>query len=610
MSDGTEISRTAVDDVASLQRKLKTAEKERDIYYFQVKEIEDDRNKQVQALQRTVTEVEERRNALQERIDRVDRIENTIIDLFLEMKDRSTEAADAVVDVDKERLELKKKNPLVVLDMLRASLRVLLGFKDDFEDELRGRLDRRKGEVEESRDRLERENAELVGALEAARQAQEAAEKALGAEREEHDTALRQSEEVVRNIRQDNVEVSRIVAEREKKVTELQAALESKDRVIGEKDLRLMRVSQLESQLMVNKMQNKFDLAKVQASHVTSLKTYAGEVRKFSRTEASLEAAQAEIAMLKQQVHSYRTNLNTKKIADSEKKVSELTRQAERLKQVVAGKEKELRSAKYVAETSQQKMGELKTEYDKLYQAVEAQRRADARRQTKKRAIMKTKAEANPFYVEIYKARLKEKEQEVEELSGKVRRLLAGQHRSTMVQRAHQAERRNLETELAEMRSASAGGIRQIDQNGDDLAQLVERNTELEAKVRDYVNIKAIGQTTAKAYQQLVETQASGRRAVTPSDRSALPPRASTAMGTRSTGLSHQLPLTPMQDLTLTPGRPGSSLAATGPTPDFSMSRAERRGRGGSRPMSAVTGRSLNGVGSSHSTLRPGSLMM
>ncbi|KAG9389490.1 Chromosome partition protein Smc [Carpediemonas membranifera] len=627
------IRASAKDEYEAMRQKLKEAERERDIYYFQVREIEDEKNKIITSLQRSVSSETERRNALQERIDRVDRIESAIIDLYLEMRDRSTDNPDTTTDIEKDRLELRQKSPLVVLDMLRASLRVLLIFKEDFENELKDKLARRKDEVEQAKERLENRNKELVDALQAAREAQEAAERALTKEREAHELAMFRSQEVLTSIRADNAEISRLLAEKEQEMAENNTQLESKERIIGEKDLKLMRVSQLESQIVVNKMQNKFDLAKVQASHVNSLKKFEHEVKKFSKTEAELERANQEIVLLKQQIKSYRSNVRMQKIAEAEKKAEEATKQVSSMRDKITVMQKELRQAKFNADSAQKKMIDLKTEYDKLYRAVESQRKVDARRETRQRSkSVKESAESNPFYVEIYKNRLKEKEREVEEMAAKIRRLLAGQHRASMVHRAHETERRHLETELAEVRAKSAQSGSYLGRTtsrmantmaNDDVGRLIERNQELETQLQDYRNIKAVGVTTAKAYEQLIGETGSPRnrpRAASAMDVHRTPLQNAESYG--SPGLSPntiqaytQGPMANSGAMGGSPGsaefspapRPGSSLS--GSRADFRGSRAARYGRGSARPMSAVTGRALVGVGQTHSTMRVGTLL-
>ena len=102
---------------------------------------------------------------LQRRVKLVNTIENALLELYVEIRDRSMddlnkdESVSAAHEDEKNSLEKKalleecNGDMLVVLDHLRAKLRIQLVFKEDYERELKGSLDRKQSahvkEVEE-----------------------------------------------------------------------------------------------------------------------------------------------------------------------------------------------------------------------------------------------------------------------------------------------------------------------------------------------------------------------------------------------------------------------------------------------------------------------------
>ncbi len=78
------------------------------------------------------------------------------------MRDRSYENPDAEADLPKEKELLRKQNPLVVLDLLRSELKTLQAFKEDYENELKGELKRKKSALEVQYETMKKQLSESV----------------------------------------------------------------------------------------------------------------------------------------------------------------------------------------------------------------------------------------------------------------------------------------------------------------------------------------------------------------------------------------------------------------------------------------------------------------
>lgn len=62
----------------------------------------------------------------------------------------------------------------------------------------------------------------------------------------------------------DVTNLSQIVQAKEEDVSTLQDELDQKEQLLRHKDIRLMRIAQLETALQTNKIQHQFDLQKLQ----------------------------------------------------------------------------------------------------------------------------------------------------------------------------------------------------------------------------------------------------------------------------------------------------------------------------------------------------------
>jgi hypothetical protein len=78
------------------------------------------------------------------------------------MKDRSFEDPDRPADIEKEREFLMGQNPLVVLDHLRAELKSLKTFKDEYEYDLKADNPRKKTALEVQNDQLQEKLSQMV----------------------------------------------------------------------------------------------------------------------------------------------------------------------------------------------------------------------------------------------------------------------------------------------------------------------------------------------------------------------------------------------------------------------------------------------------------------
>eukprot|EP00698_Gefionella_okellyi_P022618 TRINITY_DN7519_c0_g1_i1.p1 TRINITY_DN7519_c0_g1~~TRINITY_DN7519_c0_g1_i1.p1 ORF type:complete len:619 (+),score=160.23 TRINITY_DN7519_c0_g1_i1:66-1922(+) len=605
--------------VRFLENRVHELEAERDALRFQMREISNDHIAEKKALQVTIDDLSKRRDAMKEKLDRIERIEQFVINLFIEMKDRSADADTP--DFEAEREELSKLNIMVVLDKLRASLRHLQTFKEDYENELRGLLGRRKAEAELKVAELQKTVSDLVDAKGRAETVAEQAAQKMQRVESQHRGLVDESQSLMTQLTADNERLAKLVKNNQDELSKMRDELDQREQQLRHKDIRLMRIAQLETAIQSNKIQHQFDLQKLQARHVKTLKEFEKEIGRFSKTEAENQAFRQMLGTAEKKMMSYSKHIKKISLDDLNKKIEHLENIVTHKNDEIASMTRELRHAQFMAETSVKKNETLKKEYDKVFTAVHQSRDQDRLRDERAQKAINVHEAVDeiPAHVDVYKAKLREREREVKELSERVKRLLATEHRHIIAEKTAEAERARHESEIASLRmqlakasggsttslsyappqstikrpmtssgraaspsrmsatpvrastpaSATAGrtmthlttlSIDAADDEVEYLRSLEDRNAELEERLKEYSNIKTISATTSEAYERLLKA----------SQQSATVQSAAVS-STKS----------------WTPGPKGS----------------------GARPISATTGRRLQSMGSARSTLQVGSLL-
>ncbi|GIQ86239.1 hypothetical protein KIPB_008054 [Kipferlia bialata] len=486
----------------------------------------------IESLQQKLKEEQARHAEDKDQLDQLDRIRSIIVNLYLELRDRSAEEtvseAQTAEKTEEERELLKSQNPLIVLDQLRASLRVLLAFKEDFEAELRQELASRSTNRAETIRQLMQQVATVSDQRDSLTQEVTVLRNFQAEAKAEGERVAEEYQGVVGRVQEKNTALEGIIDSRDKELLKLRKKINELTAELKDKDFRLVRISQLESQLQVNRMQHQFDMAKTHAGYNKTLKRLQREVELFGRVEAENAQYREDIARMETEVVSYRKNMRTQRTQSAEAEVKRLTEQLARQAEQQHLLETRVRSAEKANERMRADTKQLTAKYSRLYASTQAKsrRREDAQeaeaKKTKRKARPSTaqprsggaggdagsSAEGNPFQLESYKRRLVEKDKEIEELARRVRRLLALQHRSQLAQKAWSDERHRLEGQLAArdpMRSSSRARSRQSGREA-------KSDEHMQSAIRELENLRAVSVTTAAAYDRLSEaTKRQGR---------------------------------------------------------------------------------------------------
>lgn len=489
----------------------------------------------ISALQANIGTLQAQLRQSTDQIERLNRLQSAIVGMYLEFKDRSHEDASLRRNIDEEKAELLGESPLVILDKLRASLRVLLAFKEDFECELKAAISRQISEKDATAKDL---SARLAAAQEKIRDLTNQ----LNSVRKYQEDSIDRERNIKKRADERNsqmeTEIVQLKAKLDEKNTQIQGMKDlvaERDDLLRNRDTRLSRISQLESQLQLNRLQSQFDLSKVQTASRQKIIQLEKEALKFNRLEAENAELRDRVRTMSTQLGSYQTNMQVKKTNSLEQELTRCKQELENYKSKLAAKEERLR-------TTEANLAQSKLQVANLHQKISALAGDTAISQTipgkstpkgnssspvrgsmSVRAAKQTHASpgieitgnlqdaenalaeaSQQHIISSYKDRLKEKDLEIEELAKRVRRLLTLQHRSALSQRAWEEERTRLEKQISGLRD-DVTQLRKIIGNKA-MGQLTLSEDRQDAKddaARDIQNLRAFAITTSHAFNQL-----------------------------------------------------------------------------------------------------------
>ncbi|TNJ27552.1 putative Spindle pole protein [Giardia muris] len=479
---------------------------------------------QIASLQATVSSLQIQLRNNSDQLERLSRLQNAIVMLYIEFKDRTNETIRR--DPEEERAELLGESPLVVLDKLRASLRFLHAFKDDFERELRATIARHVSEKETTTKDLavrlvasQERIKELTNQLHTLKRQQEDATQRERAIKTTAETKMAAMEEQLASMQGK-------LSEKTDQLQGMKELVAERDELLRNRDTRLSRISQLESQLQLNRLQSQFNLSKVQTASRQKISQLEKESLKFNRLEAENADMRERIRQLNIQVASYQANIQQKKVKSLMDTVTKREGEIETLKKIIATRDDQLRASESALAQLRIQMASLEQRASLLNNETleligvgggpttqEQRPTTSPSRMSQARSPSKPKAVHKDFPPEdggisqqhliiTYKDRLKEKDLEIEELAKRVRRLLTLQHRSALSQRAWEEERSRLEKQVSSLRD-EVTQLRKLLGNRSSAVPSGDETRLEDDAIRDIQNLRAFAMATSHAFNQL-----------------------------------------------------------------------------------------------------------
>eukprot|EP00002_Diphylleia_rotans_P034940 TRINITY_DN7566_c0_g1_i2.p1 TRINITY_DN7566_c0_g1~~TRINITY_DN7566_c0_g1_i2.p1 ORF type:complete len:396 (+),score=105.43 TRINITY_DN7566_c0_g1_i2:177-1364(+) len=152
------------------------------------------------------------------------------------------------------------------------------------------------------------------------------------------------------------------------------------------------------------------------------------------------------------ELQSYKAHINTTKVKTMEQQTQRLESTVERLTQETKTLKYELRRSQTLAEEHIRRNAALKQEYDVLFERVNQERQRRKATEGNKSVDYHRIAEGVPSHVTVYKERLREKDREIQELTNKIRRLVAAEHHKRLMEKGYEIERSRYQKELADLK--------------------------------------------------------------------------------------------------------------------------------------------------------------
>eukprot|EP00761_Pharyngomonas_kirbyi_P014900 gb/GECH01014931.1/.p1 GENE.gb/GECH01014931.1/~~gb/GECH01014931.1/.p1 ORF type:complete len:628 (+),score=191.10 gb/GECH01014931.1/:1-1884(+) len=524
-----------------VKNKLEITQNERNSAEEHLKNISEECENEIfekdSQIEQKKTELEE----MQNRLDSVDRIEAAIVNLYMEMQGRSYEEIKSNTDnsltefeqekdkearteeLEQERERLRQRNPIVILSELSSNLRSLLEFKDRYENELKKEYDRVKTEEEKQVDVLKNKIEEMRNSIQEFVEKSEEANK----KKEEAEQSKRllesESEDMIASIRKANAELREVSNKKHQEEQDLQDMIDHRDKILREKEIRMMRITQLQSQMQKNKSNHERDLKAHQESNEKTLHKFENKLANITKLQAEKKEKEDILKSLDVQLASFQHDTNLRDIKENEENIEMLSRKLT-LKQQELSRLKE-RAQQVEDEESQ--LGEQNKEMQKsLHEISKAAKTEKKVHQRQKERAFREKvekehhelAERNPYVVGFYKQRLREKEKQKDDLTKRVRRMILAEHRDSIMDKNFQLERTQLLGELT-TRKKEVPHIQRLGMNDnqweptmrdritDTQFREAERDNENKSReTHDITILKSKAQTTATAYNRMLKS--------------------------------------------------------------------------------------------------------
>jgi len=498
-------------------------ETEKNTFMFQIGENQKIHNRDQIHMNMQLEEMQTKYSEIANRQSRMEKVEEAIILLYLEMRDRSTEVVrpnDEQVRKDeeeKEKKKLRKEDPLVVIDKLKATLRTLLAFKEDFEEELKDQARRRKNATEEKlaelHKKLETIENEKDGFKDAATKAIAMRDEAMNTKRE----IIEESNHTILAMKRDINTMKDLLEKKESEISSLHMHLNERDVALRHREIQLMRVEQLKREIQKNQLKHQFELNKFRSAQ----KKCEHEIENQRKYQDKIDQERIENEQkLKQmgiQLSSYKVNANRQQVEELESENIRLENLVRKLTEELDETKRSFNRLDNKVTILQKENAEMKKKYQDIFEAHMKEKEKKQREELQKikeevQDELQKNIESNPHVANFYRKKYKEKEKEVGELTKRVRRMILIEHKTNIQEKNYELERSRLQLEVASLKKALAtqaspsptkGAIVEgIDLSGMPEVNLKQKNQELEEKLRDFENLKSASQTQAKLLKQ------------------------------------------------------------------------------------------------------------
>jgi hypothetical protein len=230
---------------------------------------------------------------------------------------------------------------------------------------------------------------------------------------------------MIGDMRRDNQLMVHMLRQKEKEIDELHKMLDKKDEILRHKEMKMMRVTQLESDIVKHRTQHQFDLNRMRAQGIKARQSYEKEIAMAGKVDTEKRQLMIDLEEAQSQVRAFKADINRARVLELQKKL-------ERLEGAMSKKEAQLKEATEESrrlaaarDDLARKNLRMKHEYDRLFAAAERESVLRKDDEKKVRDSLRTQSDdVDKDTREFYEKKLKEKDRDLAEMSRRVKRLL------------------------------------------------------------------------------------------------------------------------------------------------------------------------------------------
>ena len=422
--------------------------------------------------------------AMQERVTVVTRLETGLLELCLEVRDRSADdlllsntsngggGGDAGRRHETSKRELLKRcnhDVLVVLDHLRANLRIQLAFKEDYEMELKGTLDHRKSmHVQEMTQHMEAKH-QLEVLLDEAHDRVVQAEEEIEAVQDNKSRVTKECENMISEWRKKLKMYENEMNKKDGLVATLKEELKEAKLEIQNGDSKQLKIIQLENSILQQQKSSERDLGRCRVAHRNEMQSVDVQMSMLRREADLRAAAQKESASLKRDLSSYRNNVKLARFQSAELRAETAIQETNRLRTMLEATAYQLKKSKIKSSQQSEAIAKMKVEYNRLFRLAQRGDRGggsssnsssnsssssdSGSMRSMNRETIRDLANKNSHYANFYKKKLATTKVEVKALKGITRRWMMSDHKKTAELRVTREATKRYAIEMTDLES-------------------------------------------------------------------------------------------------------------------------------------------------------------
>jgi N-terminal acetyltransferase B complex non-catalytic subunit len=298
------------------------------------------------------------------------------------------------------------------------------------------------------------------------------------------------SKQIVEDIRRDNQSLVDLLKLKEINCEDLKSQLQAHKKVIELHELKIKTIPSLELKLKEMERRHYAEVSKLTSRHKAEVEQSHRELKQLNAVIATNEAYSEKIKQLTNDLGCCK-RISTKPVEDEKK--------LQKYENILDSKAKEVQKLEQKLSRQQVQLGLKDKEMEALTKANEELTSKVERLKHKRTLIQKPVVLENPLNVQIYKQRLKDKEEEVKKLKKRLGKMYHNEAKVKIKELNFEEERQIYKEKLAKIYESTS----QLEYK---FSKFEAKKVPL-AKEDEADNIKEIARTAAEAYEKLLKSK-------------------------------------------------------------------------------------------------------